>query len=381
MKKGIVLEQHRKYTIVLTKDGEFRKIDPIRNADIGAEVSFDAEPKRKISKLKVIPAAMVAAACLFFALFHFIPSQNNTYAYVVVDINPSVELEVTEDMRVNAVRPINRDAEIILEQIDAQNKKVDTVMDEIIHTSEELGFVDEEEKNVLVGVSYADETAEEDVPSSIEQYAETNTEWNITAFHVPLDVREEAVKSNTSMNELLAAKLEEENEMDENLDDQEKEMLHSFYNKEEEDDDEVEEEDSSIETEVETDETVDVTTEENNTEQQDQPIEQPADDSSEQVSTPNHAPADGQQINEEDSTESEQPADPDYNPKGSQGSHDGNHENNNKDAEQPSNGTQTNSNQNHEQPSTPPDKENGTVPDIEGNGEQESQVPEEKAEQ
>lgn len=306
MKKGIVLEQHRKYTIILTKDGEFRKINPIRDAEIGMEITFDATPQRNTKVRKLIPSAAVlaAAACMFLLLLPFIPSQNNIYAYVVVDINPSVELEITEDMKVNAVRSINDDAEVILEQLDEpKNKKIDVVMDEIIQTSEEQGLINED-KNMLVGVSYTEEIEEEDIPSPIEQFAENKTEWNIATFQVPSDVREEAVETNASMNEILASKLEEEPEVEENLDDQEKEIIHSFYHTEEEEVEEVLEEDNS--TEVSEDEELEHTKEKNEEEQH----EEENDDSTPKTTDelPNsEQPQMHEEENDEHETDSESP--------------------------------------------------------------------------
>jgi len=234
VKKGIILEQHRKYTVVLTKDGEFRKMSPIKDAEIGMEVMLDAAPKRKWGKQRMIPVSILAAACMFIFLFQMVPTKNTTYAYVVVDINPSLELEVTEDMKIHSVRPINEDAERLIEALDHLDElEINQAMDLIIDTSEEHGLMNGQ-KNILVGVSYSDEQEEDGIPEPIEEYVDTKKDkWNIASFHVPSDVREEAMDSNTSMNEKLAEKMDKETKVKEKIGEQEQELIHTFYNNEE----------------------------------------------------------------------------------------------------------------------------------------------------
>jgi hypothetical protein len=244
VKKGIILEQHRKYTVILTKDGEFRKMNPIRDAEIGMEVTLDAAPKRKWGKQRFIPVSILAAACMFFLLFQMVPAKSETYAYVVVDINPSLELEVTEDMTVHSVRPINEDAQKIIKELDSlEEMEIHAAMDRILDTSETYDMINEQ-KNMLVGVSYSDEQKIDDrLPDPIEEYVEAKkNEWNIASFHVPSDVREEAIHSNTSMNEKLAEKIEKESNVEEQLSEQEKDLIYAFYKNKEEDETPKEEE-------------------------------------------------------------------------------------------------------------------------------------------
>lgn len=233
MKKGIVMEQHRKYTIILTEEGTFEKSLPIREAEIGMEVLFEPLPIRKGAKQKKVPLSILAVASIFLLIFTFLPGNSTTYAYVVVDINPSVELEVADNLTVQSVRPINQDAKVIIGQLNnLENQKVDIAIDMIIDKSEEYGMINQQ-RNMLVGVSYVDGiTKDSAIPNPIEQYLETKSEWNVASFHVPKDLRDEAVKSDASMNEILAAKMEGEGEhsnADHHLDDQEKAIIHSFY--------------------------------------------------------------------------------------------------------------------------------------------------------
>lgn len=47
MSKGIVMERHRTYSIVMTSDGGFHKVKPVKDAGIGTEVSYEVLVSKK----------------------------------------------------------------------------------------------------------------------------------------------------------------------------------------------------------------------------------------------------------------------------------------------------------------------------------------------
>jgi len=236
------MEQHRNYTIILTKEGTFQKVRPIKNAEIGMEVPFKPVKLRKglsnsAAKKRKLPASIFAVACIFLLLFipfTLITGNNQPYAYVAIDINPSIELEVTNELTVQSVRPINKDATVILNQLtDLEDKNIAIAIDMIIEKSEEHGMINNA-KHMLVGVSYSDEDSNEQrIREGIEQYQKNKSDWDIASFHVPEDMREEAMDLDTSMNEIMAENLDDGNDLSTNLeelDDKEKAIINSFYN-------------------------------------------------------------------------------------------------------------------------------------------------------
>ncbi|WP_099157376.1 anti-sigma factor domain-containing protein [Virgibacillus ndiopensis] len=248
MKKAIVMEKHRQYTIVLTKEGKFQKAKPIKNAVVGTEVSYELFEKEQHLLFFFHPSKvsksfrLIAMACLLLIIimpFYFVSNNNKTYAYVNVDINPSVELEIDEDLRVHSILPLNDDAkEIVNDLADYKGEPLDEVLSKIMDKSEEKGLI-KNGKNVLVGVSYVDsETHKISVLDTIDDYfLDHKKEWKTATFQVPKEIRSNAKEMETSMNKLMAKSFVEKEMLDEadsseqdRMNDEERAIIDSFYN-------------------------------------------------------------------------------------------------------------------------------------------------------
>lgn len=240
MSKGIVMERHRTYSIVMTSDGGFHKVKPVKDAGIGTEVSYEV----LVSKKKNIvyfqhhkPAKYIAIACvliLFVMPFYFLIGQSKTYAYVNLDINPSLEIELNKDLQVVSISPLNDDAETLVKQLSHyKDKKIEQVIEQIMNKSDTLGLT-KSGKNVLVGVSYVDnkDTA---ILDTVDAYFSTHkTAWGIATFKVPKEIREHALEKDISMNKAMADSLDESADpaikvTQTRVNDEEKELIHSFY--------------------------------------------------------------------------------------------------------------------------------------------------------
>ncbi|MBT2217387.1 anti-sigma factor domain-containing protein [Virgibacillus dakarensis] len=246
MKKGIVMEKHRQYTIIMTGNGLFLKAKPVGDASIGTEVAFEIleankrylfffRPKEKVkNSFRVI--AVTCLLLLFAVPFYFIAGSGKTYAYVNVDINPSVELEIDDQLHVRSVKALNDDAKILVEKLsDYKNKSLEEMVALIMDNSEKSGFI-KNGKNVMVGVSYR-ENSDVSVLDTLDSYFSGHqTDWEIVTFRVPKEIRKTAREKDLSMNKVMAKKLEEKDfpkdvEEKEKLNDEEKAIIRSFYNK------------------------------------------------------------------------------------------------------------------------------------------------------
>lgn len=287
MKKGIILEQHRKYTILITKDGAFEKGKVrIKDAKIGEEVIFEPIRSKKFFFLtkksrRHLPARILTIACIVLVCFlpFFVFPNDKTYAYVTIDINPSIELEVDENYTVRNIRAMNDDAnEIMGEVTDYLNENLELVIQMIMNTSEENGLINDE-KNILVGISYINDkkTDERKILKEIENHFEQNKpDWNLAAFNVPKDIRDLANEEETSMNKIMAKQMiigQEPKSIqilqnDYILDISEVEIIDTFFKSTENDEEEMVEEeivqeeeslkDIEIENEKENEQTIDV---------------------------------------------------------------------------------------------------------------------------
>src|SRR5699024_8253720 len=158
------------------------------------------------------------SVCALFILillpFHFIPNQTNeTYAYVNLDINPSVELEVNKALEVKDVKPLNEDAKKLL---DTSNDYIGTDLAEVVNQIMDDSVRNDMNKNgkqVLLGVSYAEkqDKTKRVLTHIKEDSLKQKEDWKSVAYKVPLDVWQEAHDQEISINELLAMESKKEN--------------------------------------------------------------------------------------------------------------------------------------------------------------------------
>jgi hypothetical protein len=143
VKKGIVLELDEEFVTLLTPEGEFIQVKKDGEYKIGEEIEARMIKNpivRRRSFRYVITCFMAAAALLVATLFHF-PS-NEVYAYMSIDINPSIEVGVDEQLKVLKLKAYNEEGKEIVTQLSHWKKKafVD-IAKEIIDLSMKKGYL------------------------------------------------------------------------------------------------------------------------------------------------------------------------------------------------------------------------------------------------
>ena len=112
------------------------------------------ETKKWFSKgaLIAIPAAIMLLVGVFLGAFLFGErTAPSVVAFYTVDINPSVCVNVDENEVVQSVKSQNEDAEKLLKSIDCVGLSVPDAVAKIIEASKQAGFLDGEQKYVLIG--------------------------------------------------------------------------------------------------------------------------------------------------------------------------------------------------------------------------------------
>ncbi|MFS0560010.1 anti-sigma factor domain-containing protein [Terribacillus sp. 179-K 1B1 HS] len=222
MKRGVVVKQSRRSTIVLTSEGTFLEISMQEQAEIGQEVEFSAQELVRRTRIRHWTPSMknfmrVAVLVLVFVLALFPVyswyNGNKAYAYVSLDFNPSIELKVNNRMDVVSVAALNEDAEKVLAALDDwQGEPVEQVAAGILRKSSDLGLLTDSE-SIIIGVNYID-TKQEDkqLTSILEGSVNTfNNTLHIASFQVPDKVRQTAQDEHKSMNEIMAQTILEGN--------------------------------------------------------------------------------------------------------------------------------------------------------------------------
>jgi hypothetical protein len=222
MKKGIIMEIRRDVLIMMTPDGQFLNGKKTSNQryTIGEEIPF--YPVKEKSQVKVkrnwkAAASILTAAVLILTLFSasFLQS-NKAYAYVSVDINPSLELSLNKEQQVIDITPYNEDGEVLLEKLEDWKKEdVSEVAEEILRVSEKLGYL-KMNQNVWITSTFTDLSENQthsallkELNGFVKQYNNQHSA-EIIMKETTEDIREEAVKKGVTAGTLLKEKKDKE---------------------------------------------------------------------------------------------------------------------------------------------------------------------------
>lgn len=150
MNKGVVLEKHNHFMIVMTNDGQFVKAKLDDEVDVGQETSYypiRAKNWLGIWKEKHFLPAIAAAVMLIFLLPVLqLFSDERVYGFVTVDINPSIELQLNKDYEVIGAKGYNEDGEKMVLQLEEKvlGQPLNVVVDQLITKGNELGYLSNE---------------------------------------------------------------------------------------------------------------------------------------------------------------------------------------------------------------------------------------------
>lgn len=154
------------FLTLLTPDGEFLRARKQHNHyQIGQEVDFfpvAAIDRKKpllmnlFSSFKGKAVAAAALAMLLLVILFFPYYQNGqVYAYMSIDINPSLELGVNENLQVIELTSYNKEGQTIIKEIDDWKKEDFVIVTEkILAKIKEKGYINEN-KDLVISTVYA----------------------------------------------------------------------------------------------------------------------------------------------------------------------------------------------------------------------------------
>ncbi len=203
--KGIVLKETASYVVLLTGEGDYVKAPrPVGKIRPGREIEclLPGKKKRRLSY------AFIAAAVLF--LFAFIPQllplvQESGHSYLVIDINPSVELAFNREMEVTEANPLNEAGKEILAGFSLGEDLLDS-LDYLLVQSRELGYLQSEENLVMLTlVDNAQSGLEEArLGERVEEsFAALDIKGYVSINKADEDKRQESFKEGLSINKYI----------------------------------------------------------------------------------------------------------------------------------------------------------------------------------
>jgi hypothetical protein len=192
MRKGVILEINDLYLTLLTPEGEFLRARKLQqDYQVGEEIDFfpeKAAAKRKsfnlsfVNSFKARTIALAAALMLVMAGLLPVYKSGQVYAYMSIDVNPSIEMAVSEELKVLRIKGYNPEGkEIIKEIADWKKKDAAVVAEMILDKIEEKGFFKEKNDVVIATVhnGKVKETVDRKLDQKISEIKKATQEENL----------------------------------------------------------------------------------------------------------------------------------------------------------------------------------------------------------
>lgn len=220
--RGLVLELEKGLAVVLTPDGQYRRIAAGRDWRLGQEIQFESTVVALPRHRRVSPAWLVAAVVLLALL---VPgtlslrswlSQPALAAYVAVDINPSLELQVDADGKVLAAQAVNDDALQLLQELTLKGLPLEQAVRAITEKAVAAGYLSESNDNMLL-ITVTPRSAGAAVPQAVQEQVTASRQAatallsqkglknDVEALTAPAEVRDVARRQGLPTGKLVVA--------------------------------------------------------------------------------------------------------------------------------------------------------------------------------
>ncbi|MEW6182043.1 MAG: hypothetical protein AB1500_02540 [Bacillota bacterium] len=150
--QGILLKKKNGGGIILTRDGGFCQGEIGEGSSVGEEAAVDPPQQRKTPWFAA--AVVIAVAVLSFSAYRMIlPS---TWAYVTLDMEPSVEISLDRDMVITGQRGFNAAGKELVAMGDLRGKHLESGISAVLKRALDSGYLEEGTESVLLVTGTAD---------------------------------------------------------------------------------------------------------------------------------------------------------------------------------------------------------------------------------
>ncbi|KIL45858.1 anti-sigma factor domain-containing protein [Jeotgalibacillus soli] len=179
MTKGVIMQIEKRHLIVLTQDGHFLQAEkPSYSITVGEEIEVIPYKGKRFGlsgQFVHWPASFAVIAVLLLSFYLIYLSFNREpYAYLSVDINPSLMISVNSNGEAQHIEPLNEEAVILLSALgDWKGNSMESVMNEIMEISEEKGYLLNRVDSIIVSsvfTNQADSSFQSSFNSEIQQW-------------------------------------------------------------------------------------------------------------------------------------------------------------------------------------------------------------------
>lgn len=211
--RGLVFSMDKKSAVVATPENAVYKISRTRTMYIGKEVIFS--DKDIIDQSYYIKRYLAAAACFCLIMgiaVAFLLNYNKSfsifreYAYISLDINPSVEFTIDKTQKVLKVDPLNNDADELLKEEKLKGMKIKEAINRLYKIYRDNDIIDKDNVYVLISGTlnsdYEDDK-KEDIENILDELTESiqiqsDFEANIVALEISPEIRDKALEHGVS---------------------------------------------------------------------------------------------------------------------------------------------------------------------------------------
>ncbi|MGE6609239.1 anti-sigma factor domain-containing protein [Peribacillus sp. NPDC076916] len=222
MKKGVILSVNKRYVTLLTPEGEFLKTKrQERVYEVGEEITFSPANQRFTLAFSNFHSsfkktALLSIASTFLILFSILPSyfSGHVSAYMTIDVNPSIELELDDDLEVLKLTGLNEDGKLVIDHLkDWKGKNIKTVTNRIVETTKQLGYM-KGNKQIVVSTTLLEKNKELDkhLKKEIKEISEQDnvSDTRMKVIQATKSDRKQAREQGISTGRYLEKKLNED---------------------------------------------------------------------------------------------------------------------------------------------------------------------------
>ncbi|MGG0411275.1 anti-sigma-I factor RsgI family protein [Peribacillus simplex] len=222
MKKGVILSVNKRFVTLLTPEGEFLKTKrQERVYEVGEEITFSPAKQKFTLAFSNFHSpfkktAVLSIASTFLILFSILPSyfSGPVSAYMTIDVNPSIELELDDDLEVLKLTGLNEDGKLVIGQLkDWKGKDIKAVTNRIVETTKQLGYL-KGNKQIVVSTTLMkknkelDKNLKEEIKEISEQDNVSKTKMKV--IQATKSDRKQAREQGISTGKYLEKKLNED---------------------------------------------------------------------------------------------------------------------------------------------------------------------------
>lgn len=215
MFKGIVLKVTTEYAVILTDDNLFHKIvvkdglivgqkifffeeDVLGSLNTNAQVSWSDSFAKKTAAF-IVMAACVIVFFLFNGIMNIDPKDNNYFAVVSIDINPSIQLKLNRENNVIGIEALNQEGKEISGNY-LLGLKVDEAVSLVVKNAEKMNYLNPIQDTILVAMAL-NTTEEHQIQELVDQVTaiQVDTDYSYIIVSMEKDEVAKAKENNLSL--------------------------------------------------------------------------------------------------------------------------------------------------------------------------------------